>query len=135
MESQNGFFFAFFKNTLGIMHGPIVAQGLDGFVMLRGMNSFLQFLRSNKIIRLILAVFILCSFVALAAHHHEAGETAHDCLACRLAQLLVTVVLGWALFFISKILPTVSFFPASEPIRISSESVSCLRNRAPPFSR
>lgn len=99
------------------------------------MKLFIDFLRSNKLVRVLMTLVILASFFGLAAHHHEAGETGHECAVCRLVQLIAAVVLTWGLFFIYKARPKICFVfltdvPLFFPVRVSS-----LRNRAPPLTR
>lgn len=96
------------------------------------MKSLIHFFRTNKIVRLFLVALVLLSFLGLANHHHEADHDAHDCPICRVAQLLLAVIISAIVFLW---IDTVRFSRAifdRTPNLFSAFHGAILANRAPP---
>lgn len=108
-------------------------EGVDDFVILPAMKSLIHFFRTNKIARLFLVVLVLLSFFGLAAHHHEADHATHDCPVCRVAQLLIAVVVSMLVFlWVDTVRISRAIFDHT-PNSFSAFHGAILANRAPPI--
>ena len=79
-----------------------------------------------------MAVLVLLSFLGLAAHHHEADHNVHDCPVCRVAQLLIFVIVSVIVFlWIDTVRISRAIFDHT-PNSFSAFHGAILANRAPP---
>jgi len=95
------------------------------------MHTLISFLRTSKTARIALAVFLVFSFVAVSAHHHEANH-GYDCSVCHAVQ---TLALNFAVILFFVWVSSVSsrrFVAAKSAPLFALFHGAILSNRAPP---